>query len=399
MFKLRDYQQELSIQVTTKLKQHKICILNAEVRTGKTHVALNVASCYNNVLFITKKKAISSIEDDYKTAGHTFSITIINYESLHKVQGVFDLVICDESHCISAYPKPSKRTKAVRNFVTGDLLLLTGTLLPESNSQIFHQLWVSPYSPFNECSNFYKWHKIYGTPNKIYTSYGQSNDYSIVDYSKIKEFINKVKVSFTQKEAGFTSEVIENIIDIEMLPTTIGLISKLKDKGVVEGRHDTILADTGAKLMSKVHQLSSGTIKFESGNKKVLDYSKAIYIKENFKGKKLAIFYKFTAELDAIKEHLDVTQDIEEFNTTDKHIALQIVSGREGTNLSSADVLIYYNIDFSAVSYWQSRDRLTTKDRLVNSVYWLFAKGGIERAVYKSVLNKKNYTLQTFNKI
>ena len=396
MFELRDYQKKLSNEVRSKLKDNKICILNAEVRTGKTHVALSVASDYNNVLFITKKKAISSIEDDYKTAKHKFNITIINYESLHKIQGVFDLVICDESHSISAYPKPSKRTKAVRSLVSRHLLLLTGTLLPESNSQIYHQLWVSPYTPYKVYKNFYQWHKVFGTPKTVYTSYGEAKDYSVVDYDKIKTIVDSIKVSFTQEEAGFTSTVKEHIINIDMLPSTYKLIDKLKKDNVIEGKDEIILADTGVKLMSKVHQLSSGTIKFESSNKKVLDYSKSEYIKENFQGKKLAIFYKFTAELDAIKKHLDVTQDIAEFNTTDKHIALQIVSGREGINLSAADVLIYYNIDFSAVSYWQSRDRLTTKDRLSNSVYWLFSKGGIEHKIYKSVLNKKNFTLQTF---
>ena len=396
MFELREYQKKLSNEVRSKLKDNKICILNAAVRTGKTHVALSVASDYKNVLFITKKKAISSIEDDYKTAEHKFNIIIINYESLHKIQGVFDLVICDESHSISAYPKPSKRTKAVRGFVSRDLLLLTGTLLPESNSQIYHQLWVSPYTPYKIYKNFYQWHKVFGTPRTVYTSYGEAKDYSVVDYDKIKTIVDSIKVSFTQEEAGFTSTVKEHIINIDMLPSTYKLIDKLKKDNVIEGKDEIILADTGVKLMSKVHQLSSGTIKFESGNKKVLDYSKSEYIKENFQGKKLAIFYKFTAELDAIKKHLDVTQDITEFNTTDKHIALQIVSGREGINLSAADVLIYYNIDFSAVSYWQSRDRLTTKDRLSNSVYWLFSKGGIEHKIYKSVLNKKNYTLQTF---
>ena len=36
---------------------------------------------------------------------------------------------------------------------SNDLLLLTGTLLPESNAQIFHQLWVSPYSPYKAYKN------------------------------------------------------------------------------------------------------------------------------------------------------------------------------------------------------------------------------------------------------
>jgi len=398
MFKLRKYQKEASIIGLLKLQKHKILILNYEVRTGKTHIALEIAKNYNNVLFVTKKKAIQSIESDYETALHSFKMTIINYESLHKVKDSFDLVIADESHSLASYPKPSKRAKDLKKLVTNDLILMTGTLLPESNSQIYHQLWISPFTPFKQYTNFYKFHKALGTPAIIYTSYGQAKDYSKLDYNKIKHFIEPIKMSYTQKEAGFNSTINETILEVTLKDSTYKLIKQLKTDLVIQGNNEVILADTGVKLMQKVHQLSSGTIKFESGNRMVIDNSKALFIKKHFKGKKLAIFYKFIAELEAIKEVLDITQDVNEFNTTDKHIALQIVSGREGINLSKADCLIYYNIDFSAVSYWQSRDRLTTKDRLTNDVFWIFAKGGIEKQIYKAVLNKKDYTLNTFKK-
>lgn len=396
MFKLRDYQQELSLQGSELLKKYKILILNLEVRTGKSHIALDIANNYNRVLFVTKKKAISSIVSDYNAAGHSFEIVIINYESLHKIQGSFDLVIADESHCLASYPKPSKRTKELKQFVSNDLILLTGTLLPESNSQIYHQLWISRYSPFNRYVNFYKWFNDFGTHGVIYTSYGQAKDYSNVDYKKIESYIDKIKLTLTQEQAGFNSEITEHTLVVEMRNVTKRLIKQLKKDKIIEGSSEVILADTGVKLMQKVHQLSSGTIKFESGNRKVIDHSKASFIRDYFKGKKKAIFYKFKAELEAIKNHLDITQDIEEFNTTGKDIALQIVSGREGINLSKADVLCYYNIDFSAVSYWQSRDRLTTIDRLKNNVYWIFSDCGIEKDIYKSVMNKKDFTLQTF---
>ena len=108
----------------------------------------------------------------------------------------------------------------------------------------------------------------------------------------------------------------------------------------------------------------------------VLDSTKAYYIKDKFQGKKIAIFYKFTAEFEAIKDVFgdNICNTLEEFNNTDKNIALQIVSGREGISLKQAEALVYYNIDFSATSYWQSRDRMTTKDRLYNKVYWIFAR-------------------------
>ena len=94
-----------------------------------------------------------------------------------------------------------------------------------------------------------------------------------------------------------------------------------------------------------------------------------------------------------------ITTDIDEFNSDEsKWIALQILSGREGVNLSSADYLVYLNIDFSAVSYWQSRDRLTTMQRKKNDVFWIFSENGIEHDIYKTVMSKKDYTLKHFNK-
>ena len=91
--------------------------------------------------------------------------------------------------------------------------------------------------------------------------------------------------------------------------------------------------------------------------------------------------------------------ELSEFENTNKSIALQIVSGREGISLRKAEALVYYNIDFSATSYWQSRDRMTTKDRLESDVYWIFSEGGIEKEIYEAVSKKKNYTLSHFKKI
>jgi hypothetical protein len=187
-----------------------------------------------------------------------------------------------------------------------------------------------------------------------------------------------------------------------MKDVTYKLCKELLDKRVIEGKEEIILADTAAKLMQKIHQLYSGTIKFESGNTKVLDTSKAEFIKERFAGKKIGIFYIFKAELDVLmsifgKELL--TTDIDEFNSTDKNIALQVVSGREGISLSSADYLVFYNISHSATSYWQARDRLTQINRPNNEVFWIFSEGGIEDNIYKVVKQKKKFTVNIFNKI
>lgn len=404
MVKLRKYQIDLSNQATEILKQKKIVALCMEVRTGKTLTALQTAQNYGakNVLFLTKIKAFSSIQWDYDQMDYSFKLTIINKESLHKVNNNFDLVVYDEFHGFSAYPKPSAYQKLARDKYSHlPMILLSGTPTPESHSQWFHSFQLSDNSPFKEYANFYKWAKDFVNVKTKHLGYAMVNDYSDADIKHINRRIKNHVLTFTQKEAGFTSTVNEIILEVEMLPITYKLIERLKkDLVVSNSQGQTILADTGVKLQQKIHQLTSGTCKFEDGTSKVIDYSKAEFIRDNFAGFKIGIFYKFKEEWNALKEILGdkLTNDLEEFNTTDKWIALQIVSGREGISLKEAKYLVYYNIDFSAVSYWQSRDRLTTMERKKNDIFWIFAKRGIESKIYKTVLAKKDYTLNLFKK-
>ena len=129
------------------------------VRTGKTLTALQTAENYGakNVLFLTKKKAIKSIEGDYNTFGFTFELTVINYESMHKALGSYDLVILDENHGNGKFPKPAKRTKEIKlRFSRLPMIMLSGTPAAESPSQWYHQFWLSAKSPFKGWKTFYK---------------------------------------------------------------------------------------------------------------------------------------------------------------------------------------------------------------------------------------------------
>jgi len=397
---IRDYQLSISIRAWNKLALYKIVYIAAEVRTGKTIMALNTAKLHGakNVLFLTKKKAITSIENDYKSMGYDYQLTVINNESIHKIKGDFDLLISDEHHRNGAFPKPNKITKYIKNHYSHlPMIFLSGTPHPESYSQIFHQFYVSNYSPFTE-KNFYRWADKYVNKKTLYVSYGEAIDYSNANKDLIYKVIANYMITFTQEQAGFTSKVNENVLRVKLKQSTYNLIDLLQNDLIIQGKEEVVLADTPTKLLTKLHQLYSGTIKFESGNSKVIDYSKAEFIYKKFFGQKIGIFYKFKEEYNALKFIYGdlLTTDLAEFDNSDKCIALKIVSGREGISLRNAEFLVYYNIDFSAVSYWQSRDRLTTMNRLSNDVYWIFSENGIEDKIYKAVLNKKDYTTKIF---
>ena len=406
MVEFRNYQIQIIEKAKGVLQAHRFVYLSMEVRTGKTLTALGVAEKLGiqNLLFVTKKKAISSIEADYKKLMPGYQITIINYESLHKVQGVFDFVVLDEAHTLGAYPKPSKRTKLVKQIILRQnpfVVLMSGTPTPESFSQIYHQVYACAKNPFSQYKTFYKFAKEYVNVTQQMFHSMPSNNY---DDGK-PEILDRMKpymISYTQKEAGFKSKIQEHVLKVQMSELTYRFVKEMREHGVIEGKKtkEVILGDTGVKKMSKIHQLFSGTVKLENGKRMITDLSKAKFIRTEFKNQKIGIFYKFKAEYEALKQVYGdaLTNDLEEFDTTTKSIALQIVSGREGISLKKADCLVYYNIDFSALSYWQSRDRMTTKDSTASDVYWIFAEKGIETKIYKTVTKKKDYTLKHFEK-
>jgi hypothetical protein len=402
--KLRKYQIEIANKANEKIKELGMVYIVSEVRTGKTLMALETAKLLNKskVLFLTKKKAIKSITDDYTNFNYSFELVVINNESLHKVLDKdFDLIISDEHHRASAYPKPNTNAKQIKQkFGSIDFIFLSGTPSIESYSQWYHSFYVSNRSPFKLYTNFYKWAKDYVNIKKKYLGYAEVNDYSEANETKIDKVIGNYIIRFTQKQAGFNTEVKQNVLYCDMKPVTKNLINKLTKDLVVIGKDEKIIADTAVKLQSKVHQLSSGTIKFDSGNSQTIDNSKILFIQEYFKGKKLAIFYYFKEEYKMIKEIYNdsVTNDLEEFNTTNKHIALQQYSGAEGISLKEADILVYMNFGFSGSKFVQSLDRLTTMERKTNDVYFIFGKNGIEQKIYNAVKEKQNYSIQLFKK-
>ena len=404
--KLRDYQIKISNEASEILERKKLVALFMEVRTGKTITALQTCQNFKakSVLFITKKKAISSIENDYVNFGFTFDLIAINRESLHTItNNNFDVVIIDEVHGYTSYPKPSKYYKDIKQrFGNLPMILLSGTPTPESYSQFYHLFTLSNYHPFNDHKNFYKWANEYVNIKQKRLGYATVNDYSDANKKDFWHLCRYYILTYTQSEAGFTSNVNEMILEVEMQPITYKIIDKLKKDLVVTSSTTgkSIVADTAVKLQQKIHQLSSGTIKFEDGSTQIIDNSKALFIQQKFAEYKIAIFYNFVAELEMLKETFGnkLTTDLDEFNTTDKWIALQIVSGREGISLAKADALVMFNIQFSAVSYFQSKDRLTTKDRLVNNVFWIFSKNGIEQNIYNAVSKKLDYTNSIFKK-
>lgn len=116
----RDYQEDIIERGARVLEDTGFLYLAMEVRTGKTLTSLGICDTFDvdNVLFLTKKKAISSITDDADKLCPSYTLFTINYESMHKLPNIkWDIIICDEAHGMGAFPKPSKRAKDVKALI------------------------------------------------------------------------------------------------------------------------------------------------------------------------------------------------------------------------------------------------------------------------------------------
>jgi hypothetical protein len=402
---LRDYQADIAVRGLKILKTHGLLYLCMAVRTGKSLTSLHIAHRATNggcILFVTKKKAIGGIEADIAASGLKFDqVTVTNYEQVKKLYPEnYDLIIADEAHQMKAFPKPSGRTMEMQRVCWyKPIIYLSGTAAPESYSELYHQFWISCRSPYHRYNKFYDWARDYVKIKEVKRGNFMVNDYSDADGPRILRELSPIMISFSQEEAGFRCEVKEYFHIIE-IPRLGEMIKALDRDKIINIQENPVVADNPAKLLTKLHQLCGGTIITENGPL-VFSTAKAEFIKEHFKGRRIAIFYKFIAEREILESTFPHhTTDPVAFEAGKSDVFLsQIISGREGITLSTADAIVMYSICFSAVSYWHARARLQTLARTTPAeVHWIFAMGGIEKKIYRAVSNKKDFTLSFYRR-
>ena len=399
MIKLRPYQQTAADKIESLMRRYHCAYLSGEVRTGKTLTAFEVIRRFvgcESVLFVTKKKAIASIEKDRDAMGLTDIVTVINFEQIHKWgTQTWDVLIVDEAHGVGAFPKPSKRFKDLYQIKYEQILLLSGTPSPESYSQLYHQWRLTPFL-WGKYQTFYRWADDYVHLKTKRVGTGiEVNDYSDANKKKILEDIEPYMVKMTQKEAGFKTEIEENIHLVKMKPRTYRLALRIIKDGVIgrPGRR-SVVADTGSKTMSKLRQIFNGHVITENHGPMHWDLSKIKYIKKTFTGK-LAIMYCFQEEGRMLRREFGsrATDSPEIFNSDPDSVFIgQIQASREGISLKEATDLVFMGIDYSALSYLQARDRCSFLGRTRNRVHYIFAERSIEPRVFQIVRKKRTYT-------
>ena len=383
------HQEDISKKAYEILKSYGLCYLAMEERTGKTLTSILVAemSKANKILVLTKKAAIVGWEDTFRAYDITKQYIVINYQSVHKLEtDDFDLIIVDEAHSsgMSTYPKKSKVYDTVRSITYNKpIIYLSATPYAESLSQIFHQLNLTKYSPFNKYKSFYKWFSDFGTVETKWIGGRTLKEYKNAHSHKILPIIDKYFIKYTRKDLGFEHEPEDVLHYIELNQVTKHIYNKLvKDDFLPD--YDFV-ADTPMKLRTGLYQIEGGTLKLNEETTNLGNTEKIDYIKANF-NKDVAVMANFVGEQELLKKHFKNVYS----STADA----------EGVDLSHLDELVIYSMNFSTAQFIQRRARQANKKRSKPiKVHFLLVKGSISEQVYNAVANKRvNFTNNMFKR-
>jgi len=398
--KLYNYQEKVFGEALEILRKKNLVCLSLEMRLGKTFVALALASRKGKrILFVTKKKAIPSILEDSKVCG--VGVTCVNYESLHKLSAdsLWDAIIVDECHSVSAYPKLSKRTKLLACIFAANrdcwAIMLSGTFSVESMSQHFHILRVTGKF-WTEYKNFYAWFKDFGVVNTIRIAGRTVNTYDETKSDDVLKAIDGLFVALTQKEAGFAVEA--SVMDVRLVSEVISLFcDRFMRDCVIDMGSYSIVGESSASVLSKCLQICGGTVIGDDLSGHVLDnkHVKIEFIR-GLRESKVCIFTNFIKERDLLCSELtDFTEDMDLFKSSSvKYFIGSLKSYSEGFDLSLVKdcCLVLYSLCWSGSSFIQICARQQNKNRVdpIN-IYCPLIDGTPEVQLFEAVSNKQNF--------
>lgn len=405
------HQEKFSKLVFEQLKSTGYAYLAGKPRSGKTYTAIltmEMSDKISRVLVLTKKNAIPGwhkFTENNSRLNHSYYVT--NYEQVGKLKAEdYDAVIIDESHNTGAFPKPSLRYKQIRKLCWNMVHIhLSGTAIVESQASIYHQMFISKYTPFKHKS-FYDFHREFGEPYYIKAAGREINQYDKVKDSLIP-YINRFTIYMTQEDASIDKSIqaIDKTHLVELNQGTKDLYNYLQTNQIVTihngyllgitptiyqksiAPHD-LVCDTVMKLRTSLHMLESGVAKIgddyiDLGNREKIDYIKANFGDSEDTG----IMCHFVGERQILEKEF-------------KHAKIYSSSSdAEGVDLSHLKNFIILSSDYSGAKFIQRRDRIINingSNTLV--VHHIMVKKAISEQVYKKVSKKEDFNNSTYER-
>jgi superfamily II DNA or RNA helicase len=381
-------------------QRSKLCLAH-ETGTGKTLTLLSLVEKYaNNALIICPKGMREQWKVKIKEYGITKFCDVITKEEhrrdFQKLRG-YDAVVIDEVHFFSG--NKSQMHKNLIHYLrrTQPRFVWSGTATTY-RSEPFN-IWalgvVHNYMPLNWMqfrNKFY--HERYLGRRIIW----EKNEGDEV-VQQLHEYMQPW-VDFILLDDCFD---MPEQIDEE--PEMLGL-TKEQEKAIAELKNEEM---NPLVMVSGTHQIENGSLK---GNEFRVDkhykhrkIDRIIELAEQ--NDKLLIFCRYTLQIRAYEarlreldypvrtitgensdEHFIITRDAE---NSEKAIVIAQVSVAAGWELPSFPVVVYASMSYSYLDFVQSRGRVIRGNKLSRHVFLYLWTGDIDKAVYESIMQKKDF--------
>jgi hypothetical protein len=398
------HQVEKAEQCWEILKSKGYVYLAGKPRSGKTYTSILTAeksTKVSNVLVLTKKNAIPGWTKFI--VGNTLlkhNYKVINYEQVGSIKdnklklkikpSDYQLVIVDESHNLGTLGKPSNRIKVIK-YVCNNMphIHLSGTAIVESANSIYHQMYISKYTPFKH-KNFYDFFREYGKPYSIKANGRDVQRYDKF-HSKLLDVIDEFTVYMKQEDAGISKDVqaIDKLHYIELDKSTKDMYNTIQRDQYIEIGEHKLVCDTVMKLRTSLHMLESGILKIDDNYIEVGNLEKINYIKEVFgDSKDVGIMCHFIGERNLLSSNFKFAN----IYSSNAHA--------EGVDLSHLKHFIILSSDYSGSKFIQRRDRIVNVNGSnTNIVNHILVKKAISEQVYIKVSKKEDFNNSTYKRV
>lgn len=429
---------------------HKSCMLDMEMGTGKTRVAIDTAFYLNNVhrVLVVCPKAVVGVWREnlvkFAWSGREWScwdlhkgtvqakadslrgylqhkvfkqFVVINYDAVWRkplgdlvLRTDWDMVVLDESHRAKAANSKVSKYLAVLGKRVDRKMCLSGTPMANSPLDIYGQYRFLDPSIFG--TNYYLFKQQYavmGGPDLKFVV-GYKNQKSLND--KFMSIAYTCRMSEIKDRVKLPDALPPIKRAVQLSTKDMKLVKEFNKEFIAECESGHIVANNVLTKLIRLQQIASGFCMVNvdtAGSTEVQELNTA---KEDDLADMLSdispvasvvVFCIYRHDLKAIRRSAekakrkafelsgDINQ-LEEWKQNDGAvIAVQIQAGAEGVDMTKANHAVYFSVPHSLALYNQSKARLYRpgQTRPVSFVH-LIAEGTVDEAMYKSLLRKED---------
>jgi len=338
------------------------------------------------MLLGSRERRLDALKRIQRSDSNALRIAVINYESTWRLQKELaafgaDLIVCDESQRIKS--PTAQQSKAVHRL--GDLaryrMILTGTPIQNDTRDLWSQYRFLAPEVFGK--SYYAFVNRYA----VLGGYGNHQYLGPRNLEELTRKAHAIAYRVTKAECLDLPEKMFEDRTVQLEDEALALYRRVQKESyvVLDGGQEVTAGIVLTKLL-RLQQITGGFLTDDDGRMQSVSSAKLDAAEDIVRslcvdeGKKIVIFARFRAELDALIERItrvlgkellavcimgevplkrrgEIVAQFQEDPATCVFVG-QIDACAEGITLTAADTVLYYSVNWNLAKYMQSQDRI-----------------------------------------